>query len=241
MIKKLKFKVKEHFPKSQRTGKMVKAAVCFLVAIMATVSVNVSAQQKVDLVQIVKASHVIRAGTEITVSDLEEVEAVGYGLPKDVLTSKEQVTGKYAAADIYPSDPIIPAKLTDAKADPFLSLAADKNIVSFTVKTLAASVAGNIKAGDMIQVVYAASSIDATSLNSQVDPVEPDCLRRLTVVDIKDSDGYYADSGKEGNSIIKSSAKFIPSTITVLADEIQAKELYKAELTGNIYVRFIER
>lgn len=241
MIKKLKFKMKEHLPKSQRTEKMVKAAVCFLIAIMAAVSVNVSAQQKVDMIQVVKASHVISAGTEITASDLEEVETVGYGLPKDVLTSKDQVAGKYAAADIYPSDPIIPAKLTDAKTDPFMSLAGDKKIVSFTVTSLAASVAGNIRAGDIIQVVYAESSMDPASLNSQLNPVEPDSLKRLKVVDIKDSDARYADSGKGENSILKTDTEFIPSTITVLADEAQAKELYKAELTGNIYVRFVER
>jgi len=241
MFKKIKIKMRERLPKSQKNNRMIKLIACFLIAAISTSLVYAATEESRDTVMIVKVSKKITAGTEIEKSDLQMAEVGAYGLPSDVIASEDMAIGKYAKTDLYPSDNLIPDKLTDKQEDPFSVASTDKKIMSFTVSTLAASVANNIKTGDEIQVIYGQTSLDQTGINSLTNISAPDCLNGLTVIDIKDADGYKQAIGDKENVNPYETTTFIPSVLTVFVDDQQAIELYKAELSKNIYVIFISR
>ena len=242
MLEKIQFKMRERLPKSQKSNRLFKAGICFLIAIASTVTIYAEQQDQNMLISIVKVKHILSAGTQIKSTDLEAVEVGEYGLPADVITSEDKVAGKYAKTDLYPSDSITPDKISDAREDPFSGISSNKKIMSFTVSSLAASVANNIKVGDIIQVIYGQTTVDASGLNGDTATIAPECLQRLKVIDIKDANGYVQETDKKGGGTsIYSASSFIPSVITVEVDDVQAAELYKAELSESIYVLFVER
>ena len=212
-----------------------------MIAAISTSLVYAATEESRDTVMIVKVTKKVIAGTELKKSDLQLAEVGAYGLPTDVIASVDMVIGKYAKTDLYPSDNLIPDKLTDKQEDPFSATSAGRKIMSFTVSTLAASVANNIKTGDIIQVIYGQTALDQTGINSMTNISTPECLNNLTVIDIKDADGYKQENGKTGNVNPYETTSFIPSVITVFVDDEQAIELYKAELSKNIYVIFTSR
>lgn len=239
MIDTLKIKIREILPKSHKNSRLIKAGICFLIAGILTLSIFLVQKQTNTVTTVLKPASLITAGTEITAAHLKEVEVGEYGLPKNILTEKKNVVGKYAATDLYPSDFIVKNKITDQENEPFQTISADKKIMSFTVESLAASVASNIKKGDTIQVIYSTSIVDHTGMNSFVNVITPECLKKLEVIDIKDAGGYRENEKKD--SMSSTSTSFIPAVITVIVNDEQATALYEAEKSKGIHVVFLER
>lgn len=233
--------MRERLPKSQKNSRMIKVAACFLIAAISTSLVYAATEESRDTVMVVTVAKKITAETELKKSDLQMTEVGAYGLSSEVISSEDQVIGKYAKTDLYPTDYLIPEKLVGKQEDPFSASYTDRKIMSFTVSSLAASVANNIKTGDKIQVIYGQTSMDQAGINNMTSILQPECLKALTVIDIKDADGYQKENGKTGNVNPYETTTFIPSVITVFVDDEQATELYKAELSKNIYVIFISR
>ncbi|MDD4566237.1 MAG: SAF domain-containing protein [Eubacteriales bacterium] len=240
MFGKLKLTMRERLPKSEKNSRLMKAAICFAIAILCTMSVYAAQQEQTSLVSVVKAGKTIPAGTQIKASDIKVVEVGSYGLPEDAAKEAKFVAGKYARSDIYTSDFITPDKISEKQEDPFSGISGNRKIMSFSVSNLAASVANNIKVGDTIQVIYGETATDPSG-NETIITVAPDCLKNLTVIDIKDVGGYEQNAEKVNSSGIYSASSFIPAVVTVEVDDEQADALYKAEMAKNIYVIFILR
>lgn len=240
MIGNLNFKIKNYLPKSQKNNRIIKISLCFIIAFILTASIFIAAQKQNKVITVIKPSKYITSGTKIKDSDLKEVEVGEYGLPDNTIISKDKIVGMYAKSDLYTSDFITNEKLTTKKAESFITLKKDEKIMSFTVSNLAASVASNIKIGDKIQIIYSVITMDELGINSNSEILSPECLKQLTVIDIKDVNGYKQNGDKKDKNLY-SNTSFIPSVITVAVNEEQAQELYKAELSKNIYVIFVER
>ena len=243
MLDSIKFKVREHLPKSQRSSRIFKTLLCFIIAIALTASIFVGVQSQKKVVMVIKSTKILEPGTRITELDLKLKEVGEYGLPEGIIISKDQVVGKYVKSDttIYPADYITPEKLTTKKEEPFTAVNGNKKIMSFSVTNLAASVASNIEPGDIIQVLYSENVTDQNGLNTRSTVITPDCLKTLNVIDIKDANGLTRDATDSESSKLYSTTSFIPAVITVVVDDIQAAELYKAEMSKSIYAIFVER
>jgi pilus assembly protein CpaB len=243
MFEKIRITLREHLPKSQRNARIIKVVLCFTVAVISTAAVYQMQQDQNTLVEVVKPTEHIRAGSLIKATDVKTVEVGGYGLPDGVVKSEDQVIGRYAKTDLFPSDYIIPDKLSRSQEDPFSGSSDGRKIMSFTVSNLAASVAGNIRPGDTIQVIYSETSYDQSGLSGQTSVVMPEVLTRLQVIDIKDAEGYSREESihNSDGARLYEPTSFIPSVITVYVNDEQAAELYKAEQTKNVYAIFIER
>lgn len=244
MFNKLKSKAGENFPKSKKNSRIFKVVLCFAIALALTASIFVGVQSQKDVVSVVKSMKTLQPGDKIKSSDLELVEVGKYGLSDKVLKSEDEVVGKYVKEEttIYPDDYITTEKLTSEKQDPFSSIKSGKGIMSFTVPNLAASVANNLRVGDTIQVIYSEQVADPTGMSTGgYNVVTADCLKKLTVIDIKDAAGVEPNDSKSSSANLYKSEEFIPSVITVEVDDAQALELSKAELSKNVFVVFKER
>ena len=241
MLDTIKFKMGEWFPKSQKSKNLLKAIMCFVTAIIITASIFVSQQAKSTVITVVKPAKIITEGSRIKESDLVTVEVGEYGLPKEALKNINLIVGKYAGTDIYPTDYITAVKLTDKKFQPFRTIKENERIMSFTVPTLAASVASNINVGDKIQVMYSEAITEQRGIEREALITAPECLNSLEVIDIKDANGYTRGQEKTEGAKSYEVTPFVPSVITVIVNNEQAAELYKAEQTKSIYAVFIKR
>lgn len=250
MINKVKFKLREHIPKTQKGSRVIKVIICFVAAAVVTASIFTAQQSQNKVTTVIKPIKTIEAGSRIRASDLKEIEVGEYGLPAGVISTKEKITGKYAKSDIYPSDFITKERLIEKQKTPFTEMPENRKIMSFTVSNLAASVACNIKSGDIIQVIY--SIADPTGMTNETTVYTPESLKRLKVIDIKDANGVVQPGQKnfgqplpevgKGNSISSESTEsFIPSVVTVYVTDEQAAELYRAEQAKSIYTILVER
>ena len=70
-------------------------------------------RRKTNIVRVVKD---VKSGAQITKDMVQTVEVGGYNLPEDVIRQSETVVGKYASADLFSGDYILPEKISDVPA-----------------------------------------------------------------------------------------------------------------------------
>jgi hypothetical protein len=242
MLEQLRITLRGRLSKSKTTARILIAIFCFAVAAVSALAMSQVLQAQGTLVEVVKPSVHIAAGTQIQAGDVVLVQVGEYGLPGNVATGKIQVVGQYAKTDLYPEDTITLGKLSPRREDPFLGDLAGKKIMSFTVPNLAASVAGNIRTGDIIQIIYSNEGQGVEGRAREIETIMPEALQNLMVVDIKDADGYNREQTESGDvSGLYGTDAYIPSVITVYVNDLQAAELHKAERSKSIHVIFIRR
>ena len=93
-------------------NRTVVGVICILLSLLICFGVtplfNQSVSQKTEIVRVVKE---IKAGEEITKEMVQTAEVGGFGLPENVLRQSESVVGKYATADLFAGDYLLPDKL----------------------------------------------------------------------------------------------------------------------------------
>ena len=85
-----------------------------LAAIIAFVALPTISRQTNGKTEIVRVTQPVLKGAAITDKDVEIVEVGSYNLPSNIAVSKEDVVGRYAAADLAAGDYILSSKVSDS-------------------------------------------------------------------------------------------------------------------------------
>ena len=207
--------------------------ICIVVAVIITFVIaplinNVTS----GAVSTVRLNQDVKQGSVITETMLEEIEINKDALSKDSISEKSHIVGKFAASNLYSGDYITKSKLTDdgnTADDVFSSLDGSNVAISVTVDSLASGLSGKLQNGDIVSFI-----ITRNDTNQATTPPQ---LRYMKVVTTTTADGI------DKNEIIKNDdGSFeLPSTITVLANNEQAKLLAEYEGTTNIHVALVYR
>ena len=216
-------------------NKWIVVALCLALAfVISFVLVPAQVRKEKATTQIIRVNKMIDENSLITENDINIIEVGSFNLPGDIITSKEDIIGKYSNERIYPSDNIIPAKLKSEQEqnDPYYLLSTNNMLaVSVGLKDLQHGVSGKIQTGDIVSVYRHNSSANTTELIPELEYVKVLSLSNNRNIDLDYID--YTDSFGEDRRI--------PSTITLLVSSSQASKLIAAENQGIIHLALAGR
>lgn len=170
---------------------------------------------------IVRVRQTVPQGSMITEDVIEVVKVGRHNLPEGILTSKEEVVGKFATVDMYAGDFIMPVKISSdmASANDILGgLVGDQKVISVTIGSFAQGLSGKLETGDIISaIVYSSKEGYAYT---------PDELRYIKVVTSTTSKGVDKADVTDNTQ---------PVTVTLLVNQRQAELLAEYEKTSSIH------
>jgi pilus assembly protein CpaB len=185
--------------------------------------------------EIARVKSEIKKGELITADKLETVTVGSYNLPSEVLKKTEEISGKYALADLQKGDYVLSAKLSAgplAEFEYLSTLDGTKQAMSVTIKSFAAGLSGKLEAGDIVTLIAA----DYGDRRETTMPPELQYMYVLAVTNEKGFDKEYAD-----NTNSEDDEKELPSTLTVLVCSAQAELLADLENKGKLHVALVYR
>jgi pilus assembly protein CpaB len=185
--------------------------------------------------EIARVKSEIKKGELITGDKLENVKVGSYNLPSDVLKKTEEISGKYALADLQKGDYVLSTKLSAnplAEFEYLSTLDGTKQAMSVTIKSFAAGLSGKLEAGDIVTLIAA----DYGDRRETTIPPELQYVYVLAVTTEKGTDKEYTDNAKSKND-----EQELPSTITVLVCPTQAKLLADLEAKAKLHVTLVYR
>lgn len=186
--------------------------------------------------EITRVKAEIKKGELITPDKLETVKVGAYNLPSDVLKKAEEISGKYALADLQKGDYVLSTKLSAAPLAEFeylSTLDGTKQAMSITIKSFAAGLSGKLEAGDIVTLIAA----DYGDRRETTMPPELQYMYVLAVTNEKGFDKEYTDS----NAKSEDDEQELPSTLTVLVCPAQAELLADLENKGKLHVTLVYR
>lgn len=185
-----------------------------------------------DTTRVIRLAKDVKQGSPITDEDIEVVKVKTDTKPKGIIVKKNEVIGKYAASNLFAGDYFTKAKLSgeaNTADDVFASLDGSKIAVSVTIDTFAAGLSGKLQNGDIISLIV--------TPKGETESVIPAELKYVKVVTTTTSGGI------DNDSIVKNDdgSYELPSTITVLVNEKQAKLLALYEKNADMQVALVYR
>lgn len=211
--------------------------ICILMALVICFGItplfNRAATQKAEIVRVTKE---IKAGDAITENMVQTVEVGGFNLPDSVLRKKENVVGKYAAADLSVGDYIMPTKLSDVPAvnSSYLYLLdGSKQAMSITIKSFANGLSGKLRSGDIVSVI-------APDYKKQGLTMIPAELHYVEVIGVTTASGQdQRDAGADKG--MGDAEEELPATVTLLVSPEQSKVLAELEADGKMHLSLVFR
>ncbi len=182
--------------------------------------------------EIVRISRNVSRGRQITEKDIECIEVGSYNLPSGVVKDKSYVIGKYAAADLAAGDYILPSKITDVSGsadDVFRTLDGDRQAMSITIQTFAGGLSGKLLNGDIVRLVVYRSDLARAET--------PEAFTYMKVITTTTADGADRDELVANDD----GTYELPSTVTLLVNQTQAKLLVEYENRGRIHAELVYR
>lgn len=161
----------------------------------------------------------IAKGEKITEKDIETVVVKKDTLPKETITEKSGIVGKFASSNLYSGDYITNRKIgykTNNSEDVIYSLNGEKFAMSFTIDSFAAGLSGKLKNGDIISLVVK----DASGKS-----VMPPTFKYVKVITTTTAGGVDQDKVVKNEN----GSQDPPATVTLLVNEIQAQQLAEYE------------
>ena len=206
-----------------------------LAAIIAFVAVPAVTKRANSTCEVVRMKKHVARGAQITSDDVETVTVGEYNLPVSVAKEISDVTGTYAAADLFPGDYILAEKVSSVpvSSDPMLNEIPDgKVVISVTTQTLATALSDKLQDGDIIRLYH----YDEENEEEPVTDIPE--LRFIKVLSISDSDGLDVDYT---TPLEEDEEKQQTATITVLVSPEQAMLLTRYENEGILHVALVSR
>ena len=185
---------------------------------------------------IVRVSTNIRRGDAITSDMLETVNVGTYNLPTNLLTTRDDIVGRYALADLHKGDYILSDKISESPLAEFVylsSLDGTKQAMSVTIKSFAAGLSGKLEAGDIVTLIAA----DYGDRRETSLPPELQYVYVLAVTAGSGNDKEYTTQDQQNND----DERELPSTITVLVDPIQSVLLADLEAKARLHASLVFR
>ena len=186
---------------------------------------------------IVRVRTDIQRGELITSDMLEIVNAGTYNLPPNILMTRDEITGRYALADMQRGDYVLSGKVSAiplAEFEYLSTLDGTKQAMSVTIKSFAAGVSGKLEAGDIVTLIAADyGDRRETSLPPELQYVY---VLAVTAGSGNDKEAVTQDQQRSGDD-----ERELPTTITVLVDPTQAVLLADLEAKGRIHAALVYR
>lgn len=181
-------------------------------------------------VECVRLKEDVLRGTEITAAHLEVVSVPSYAIPTGAYTTAAEIVGKYAASQLYKGDYLTSGKLSNTSisaADVLENLGEGKVAISVPLSSFAGSLSGKLQNGDIVQFWLRYQDGEAVILEE---------LQWVEVVTTTTGDGIDKDQ-----IVVNEDGSFsMPSTVTVVVSEMQAKRL--VECSGSsMYLTLVYR
>lgn len=183
-------------------------------------------------IKIVRANTEIKSGNEITKDMVQEVDVSSSNQPSSIIGNKDEVVGKFATMDMIKGDYVLKDKIADSPyiENTYLSgLNGTNRAISVSIKAFANGLSGKIKSGDIVSVIspnYKKTGI--TTIPRELQYVEVIAATSKSGTDTNEK----TEEGKE---------KELPSTVTLLASEMQAKLLAELENDGTVHLALVYR
>jgi len=190
---------------------------------------NKAIQEKVDIVRVTKG---IKKGDLITKDMIQTISVGGYNLPNEVIKNQENVIGKYALADFCKGDYILSTKLSNEPLTEhayLYNLDGTKRAISITIKSFAAGLSGKLEQGDIVSIIAS----DYGEFRKTMIPNELQYVQVLAVTASSGQDRTYKEAKDEDEEL--------PSTVTLLVNQEQAKLLAELEEKSKIHVALVYR
>ncbi len=184
--------------------------------------------------EIVRAARDVRQGRTLTEDDIEMITVGVYHLPENVITSAKDVLGKFAVCDMVAGDFLFSSKLSDSAdsaEDVFRSLDGSQYAVSVTIPTFAGGLSGKLENGDIVSlIVY-------QNRNGKESTWIPESLKYVRVITSTTAGGLDRDELVQNED----GSYELPTTLTLLVSDVQAKLLAEYEYSGKIHAALVCR
>lgn len=206
-----------------------------LAAVIAFVAIPAITRRTSATMDIVRVVAPVEKGSMILPDSLEMATVGGYNLPENLAFRLADVSGLYAAADLFPGDYILPGQVSAMPLSSDLALNEIPDgmaAISITTRTLAAALSDKLQSGDIIRFYH---YNDRDEFNPVADVPELRFVKLLSVTDSKGLDADYTELPDEDEE------KQQTATITVLATPEQAMLLTRYENEGMLHVALISR
>ena len=182
--------------------------------------------------EVLRVKQSVTQGHRMTGDDLERVSVGNYNLPPDVLTNEDEVVGKYAAVGLTKGDYLFSVKLTDtadSANDVFKTLNGTQIAVSVTIPSFAGGLSGKLQNGDIVSmIVYNGEKKESTI---------PEALKYVRVITATTAEGLDKDE-----LVQKEDGTYeLPSTLTLLVTDYQARLLAEYENYGKMHAALVCR
>ena len=182
--------------------------------------------------EVLRVKQTVTQGHRLTGDDIETVSVGNYNMPADVLTNRDDVIGKYAAVGMTKGDYLFASKLTDtadSAEDVFKTLDGTQVAVSVTIPSFAGGLSGKLQNGDIVSmIVYNAEKKESTI---------PEALKYVRVITATTDDGLDKDE-----LVQKEDGTYeLPSTLTLLVTDYQARLLAEYENSGKMHAALVCR
>ena len=182
--------------------------------------------------EVLRVKQSVTQGHRMTGDDIERVSVGNYNLPPDVLTNEDEVVGKYAAVSLTKGDYLFTAKLTDtadSANDVFKTLNGTQIAVSVTIPSFAGGLSGKLQNGDIVSmIVYNGEKKESTI---------PEALKYVRVITATTAEGLDKDE-----LVQKEDGTYeLPSTLTLLVTDYQARLLAEYENYGKMHAALVCR
>ena len=210
-------------------NKIVVGVICIVIAaILAFLFLPSISKSKSNTEKIYVVKNAVHEGTKIEESMLTEKEVGSYGLPQSIIKDKDKIVGKYASCDITPDDFILSSKLSDFAANQKLDkvMSEGNMLVTVSLDSVASAVGNHLKSGDIIAIVGYAN--DAVVVYEE--------LKQLEVYSIENENAEKLEDVENNEE-----AEHLASTVTLIANQVQAEKLIQAEYSGKVHAVFVKR
>ena len=210
-------------------NKIVVGVICIVIAaILAFFFLPSISKSKSNTEKIYAVKNAVAEGTKIEESMLVEKEVGSYGLPQSIIKEKDKIVGKYVSCDITPDDLILSSKLSDYAANQKLDkvMSQGNMLVTVSLDSVASAVGNHLKSGDIISIVGYAN--DAVVVYEE--------LKALEVYSIENENAEKLEDVENNEE-----AEHLASTVTLIANQVQAEKLIQAEYSGKVHAVFVKR
>jgi len=204
----------------------------FIICFAITPLFNSALEAQTEIVRVTKP---IAKGEVITDGKIQTVKVGAQNLPQNIIKNSKDVIGKYVTAELLKGDYILNDKLTDKPYEEneyLYKLDGTKEAISVSIRSFALGLSGKLKSGDIVAVI-------ASDFGEMRQTLIPPELQYIEVLAVTTSKG--ADEGVAEDSKNLDEEKQLPATITLLANQTQAKILAELEAKSKIHVALVYR
>ncbi len=214
-------------------NRTILGAICLVLAIVvAFVVAPIVNRVTSDSTDVIRLSKNITRGTQITAEHLEIVSVKTDSIPVGIINDPNKIIGKYAATTLYSGDYLTAAKVAGeaiSADDAFASLDG-KVAVSVPLSSFAGSLSGKLENGDIVRFYVKGGNSDEIAYI-------PGALQWVEIVTTTTGSGVDQDQIVENED----GSHDMPSTVTILANDAQAKLLVQYSGGYEIHLALVYR